>query len=395
MLIKKESQSLSNYGSLICSDNCYTINSTLSISYSLTIEKEVFKPGNDKLANLCPSKRALIVIDKSVWDIYKDEILQYFASHDILIDFVIMECGEKNKSLDATLDILNRMESFGVLRRSEPVIAIGGGVLLDVVGFASSMYRRGIPYIRVPTTLMAMIDATLGIKTGINYLERRNRLGAYYAPHSAIIDTSFLKTVDKREISNGAGEIFKLAVVKDAELFDLLDKHGKKLLDNKFQKNEEIVSNVINLSIKGMLDELIYNMWELELQRLVDFGHSFSPLIEMKSLPIFLHGEAVALDVVLSCAISNVRGCLSDEDLLRVIKVASDLSLPWTHPLFRDEELIYEALSDTVLHRNGSQNLPLPVTIGNSKFVNNVDKKQIKKATQILEKLSSHHMEIY
>lgn len=392
MSLQKEYQPLSNHGSLTCSDSSFTINSTLSISYNIDIDKDIFKL--DKLASLCPSKRALLVVDYNVWNIYGAEVIQYFSSHEISIETLVMECGEQNKSLETTLDILDRMEKFGVLRRSEPIIAIGGGVLLDVVGFASSMYRRGVPYIRIPTTLMAMIDATLGVKTGINYFERRNRLGTYYGPHSALIDTTFLKTVDKREISNGAGEILKMAVVKDKTLFNLLEQHGKNLLDTKFQHNDEIVNNVINLSIRGMLEELVDNMWELELERLVDFGHSFSPLIEMKSLPVFLHGEAVALDVVLSCAISNVRGCLRDDELKRVIKVACDFSLPWTHPLFRDEELIYEALSDTILHRNGSQNLPLPLTIGKSIFVNDVDKNQIRKAAKVLEEIFSQHMEL-
>lgn len=276
------------------------------------------------------------------------------------------------------------MESFGVLRRSEPIVAIGGGVLLDIAGFAASMYRRGVPYIRVPTTLMAMIDACLGVKTGINFNDRRNRLGTYYAPMAAVIDTFFLKTLDLRHMSNGAGEILKLAVVKDAELFAQLDAFGRTLLESRFQEHHRIGNEVIFRAIKGMLEELAENMWELELKRLVDFGHSFSPLVEMKALPALLHGEAVALDVILSCAISRVRGLLPDEDVARVINIARVLNLPTSHPLFECADTLWEALADTMRHRNGNQNLPLPTKIGYATVVNDVAFHEIEAAIAYL-----------
>lgn len=378
--------SLKNHGSFHITDNkVFHVQSHLSINYSLSFIEGLLSPTNKTLAQQVKSNRVLVVIDENVMKHFRREIIAYFAQNDIEPSIVSVACGEANKNLDNALYILDQIESFGVLRRSEPVIAIGGGVLLDVVGFAASIYRRGVPYIRVPTTLMAMIDACLGVKTGVNFLGRRNRLGTYFAPLLALIDTSFLKTLDIRELASGAGEILKLAVIKDSHLFNHLENIGQELVESKFQINFPIGSDVLFRAIKGMLEELAPNMWELELERLVDFGHSFSPLVEMKSIPELLHGEAVALDVVFSCILSHLRGWLPESQLSRVLKVTEELKLPTYHRLFTCPKTLREALEDTKRHRNGNQNLPIPKGIGQPVFVNDLTDKEINAAIAYME----------
>ena len=148
--------------------------------------------------------------------------------------------------------------------RREPIIAIGGGVLLDIVGFACSIYRRGIPYIKVPTTLLAIVDASVGSKVAVNHFGRRNRLGAYYPPIATLIDKKFIKTQSEREIINGIAEIFKLAVIKSPELFALLEENAELLIEEKFQHGAVPV-RVINLAITDMIAELGPNLWEKKL----------------------------------------------------------------------------------------------------------------------------------
>lgn len=379
---------LRNHGSFSSDEKIFKVESTLTLSYSLEFVDGLLNPENRKLADTIGGDRVIVIIDDKVVSHFGEKIEEYFSRNGIDALLVPLSCGEANKNLESALAILDRIESFGVLRRSEPVVAVGGGVLLDAVGFAASIYRRGVPYIRIPTTLMAMIDACLGVKTGINFLERRNRLGSYFAPLAALIDTAFLETLAEREVSNGAGEILKLATIKDKSLFALLEADDGKLVTSKFQNCGETGNKIIHKSVKGMLEELAPNMWELDLERAVDFGHSFSPLIEMNSIPELLHGEAVALDVLFSCIISHLRGWLSKSELERVLNVCKSLNLPTYHPSFSCKKSLLEALEDTKRHRNGKQNLPLPKGIGEYVFINDLSEREIIESLNYMRKLA-------
>ena len=296
---------------------------------------------------------------------------------------------ESTKDADTLMVVLNAMENFHLLRKSEPVIGIGGGVLLDLLGFASSIYRRGVPYIKIPTTLLALVDVSIGVKTAINHFGNRNRLGTYYPPLSVFLDRSFLRTLDRRHFSNGLAEILKMALIKDEHLFQLLETNGQDLIITKFQ-NGSVPLEVIDRAIQTMLEELEPNLWEKNLERSVDFGHSFSPVIEMRLLPQLTHGEAVTLDMLLSCLISNSRGVLADADLERIFRVTTTLELPTFHPMFAESGALLEALADTVIHRNGAQNLPMVTSIGSYTFFNDVTPIEIEQAACRLMERQSH-----
>jgi 3-dehydroquinate synthetase len=153
------------------------------------------------------------------------------------------------------------------------------------------------------------------------------------------------------------------------------------LLSSRFQ-DPVVAPQVIDLAVHGMLEELAPNLWERTLERSVDFGHSFGPLLEMKALPELLHGEAVALDVLLSCLIARKRGMLSGQDVDRVVTVMREMRLPLKHRFFEQPELLMEALADTVRHRDGRQRLPLPDGIGRCSFINDLNFDDIKAAAQ-------------
>lgn len=170
------------------------------------------------------------------------------------------------------------------LRRREPFLAIGGGVLLDIAGMAASLYRRGVPFVRVPTTLLSIVDASVGVKNGVDYCcavtdeTYKNRVGSFYAPSSCLLDNSFIATQDARNVSNGFGEILKLALVRSPDLFELLETHGAALVESRFATTPSVplgVSDrIIDLSIQIMLEELGPNLWEKKLERCVDYGKS-------------------------------------------------------------------------------------------------------------------------
>jgi 3-dehydroquinate synthetase len=168
------------------------------------------------------------------------------------------------------------------LRRREPFLAIGGGCVLDICGMAACLYRRGVPFVRVPTTLLALVDASVGVKNGVDYCCGRtqdtykNRVGSFYAPSSCLLDASFISSQNERDIANGFGEIVKLALVRSPDLFELLETFGPALIQARFERSPLIPDcvggRIIDLSIQIMLEELGPNLWEYDLERCVDYG---------------------------------------------------------------------------------------------------------------------------
>jgi 3-dehydroquinate synthetase len=177
--------------------------------------------------------------------------------------------------------ILDELCSYK-LRRREPFLAIGGGCVLDIAGMAACLYRRGVPFVRVPTTLLAIVDASVGVKNGVDYCCQRtnetykNRIGSFYAPSSCLLDPGFIASQDARNISNGLGEVLKLALVRSSDLFELLEAHGRTLVESRFEdeslKSSGVSGRIIDLSIQIMLEELGPNLWESKLDRCVDYG---------------------------------------------------------------------------------------------------------------------------
>lgn len=371
------------------------LSTSLDVNFDIIIHENLFTSSNSLLVDqkCFGTKRRFIVIDEKISEFYLNDIRNYFISNNLEPFFYLIECQEEDKTTDTLFSILNELENFGILRRSEPIIAIGGGVLLDIVGLAASIYRRGIPYIKIPTTLIGLIDVSVGVKTGINYLNRRNRLGAYYPPIQVIIDKSFLKTLNKNFISSGLGEIFKISIIKSYELFAMLEKYGKQILDTKFQEFNDITNQILYLSIDEMRVELESNLWEKNLERCVDFGHSFSPVIEMRSIDddnveSLTHGHAVGMDCIFSSIISYKRNLLPKNDLDKIIKVAKSIEIPTKHSLFYDYVFVLEALKDTMKHRDGNQYLPIPTKIGHYKFINDLNLNEIKVAIKFLEEIN-------
>ena len=225
--------------------------------------------------------RRYAVIDTEVEKRYGQQIRDYFTAHGIELTTSILNGGEAEKRTDAVDKLLDDLCAYK-LRRREPFLAIGGGVVLDIAGMAACLYRRGVPFVRVPTTLLAIVDASVGVKNGVDFCcgvtneTYKNRVGSFYAPSSCLLDAAFISSQDKRNIANGCGEIMKLALVRSSDLFDLLEAHGAALIDSRFGPNDTtpagVADRIIDLSIQIMLEELGPNLWETKLDRCVDYG---------------------------------------------------------------------------------------------------------------------------
>jgi 3-dehydroquinate synthase len=374
----------------------WTVEAVRQVRYHLVSSDHLFSPDNTTLLTGCPDaplragERRLVVIDENVDALYGAQIREFFAFHDIETTVLVLRADETVKQWDAVSRVVDAMNDFGIDRRREPVIAIGGGVLTDMVGFAASLYRRGTPYIRIPTTLIGLVDAGVGVKTGVNYDTGKNRLGTYAAATATFLDRSFLRSLDLRHISNGLAEILKMALIRSEELFELLEARGPEVRADRFQGSTgdlaQAADAIVAESIHLMLEELQPNLWESALERCVDYGHTFSPTIEMHALPELLHGEAVVIDMALTTALSALRGDVSQAQADRIFSVIRALGLPLWNDVLDDPGLLEAALRDTVRHRDGRQRLPLPVGIGRHRFVNDVDPAELRAATELLRR---------
>jgi 3-dehydroquinate synthase len=328
--------------------------------------------------------KRVVVVDDNVFAIYGDKIKAYLEHHNVEHRLLVLPTNEEHKNMDMVLKIAEAIHDLGIDRRLDPVIAIGGGVCMDIVGFAASMYRRRTPYIRVPTTVMGYVDASIGAKTGVNFVGQKNKLGAYIPPVLTLLDRSFLGTLDQRQLSNGAAEILKMALVKDGELYELLANHGEELIDGKFQDAESggsvASARVLNLAIQTMLEELAPNLWEDSLERLVDFGHVFSMELEMSVLhdEKLFHGEAVAIDMVFSSVLAHVRGHISMPYLESIIATARGLKLPVYHERM-DSAQLASSLKDRIKFSQG-QKIPLPTGHGVARLFNDITQEQMDEA---------------
>ncbi|KAK4524405.1 hypothetical protein GAYE_SCF03G2306 [Galdieria yellowstonensis] len=367
----------------------------LPVEYTVEIHRGILNPANDTLATRYlpdrENRRRFIVIDEQVERLYGQEISQYFKAYRVDTHKVILPGGEENKVFSAVDKVLSELCKYGLHRR-EPILAIGGGVVLDIVGFAASCYRRGVPYIRVPTTLLAIVDASVGVKTGVDYVSNemgrlKNRMGAFYAPCAAFLDKKFIATQDRRNIINGLGEIMKLALVCSAELFSLLEHYGQQLIMEAFQGRwSDFADRVIELSVQFMLEELGPNLWEYKLERSTDFGHTFSKIIEMEAEPPLLHGEAVNIDGFFCVILSHRRRLISTEERDRIFYTMKALGLPTIDALCVPQ-VLWRGLEDALEHRNGKQRLPLLNGIGSCIFVNDVSYEELEECVYELNKL--------
>jgi len=370
----------------------WDVKSPIYFEYKVKLCNNCFDLEDDFLASFSvydDIKERLLIVDDGLPTEFIQSFKNYlksFGQEAVIIRFLT---NENTKNLDLLLSILSEIEKFGVPRRGNPILALGGGVLLDTVGFAASMYRRGVPYIKIPTTLLSLVDTAIGIKTSVNHFGRRNRIGSFYPGIGAVISPIFLKTLPVEHFSYGLAEIIKIAIVKSQKLFELLENNQENLLDYKFYDTDEGLK-VIQLACHYMLEELAPNLTETNLERLVDFGHTFSPIPEMKSLEDntvheLAHGEAVFLDVIFTSCMGQILGHTNKSLVKRIINLGKHAGLPISHPYFNDPMLLFESSNDAKKHRAGSVNLPVPCELEQIIFLENINFSLIEETVKIMQ----------
>lgn len=354
------------------------------VSYSVVnVDEPVFDLSNPHLAQFVEGRQTFVLADEHVMRQYGSALSGYLSKTSDLAFCLAIEGRESSKHWE-TVERVCEHAVERRLDRSALMIGFGGGIVMDLVGVAASLYRRGIDYLRIPTTLIGMVDVAVGIKTAFNFAGKKNVLGTFYPPIGAIVDRRFLQTLEKRHIACGIAEIVKMGIVRDAYLFELVERHAELLMGSKFSDPADLVDRILLHAQAAMMDELEPNLFENDKRRLVDFGHTVSPALETATGYTLHHGEAVAIDMLLSTAIGAVQGLCEFSCLTRLQSVCDAVGLPRTSEALT-MPLIKSAFDDASKHRDGNLNLVVPTGIGTATFVQSVATGKIREALRLLE----------
>ncbi|PLZ84621.1 3-dehydroquinate synthase [Fischerella muscicola CCMEE 5323] len=371
--------------SFAATETAFHVTGYEKIEFSLVYVNGTFNIQNTEIADSYQKfGRCLAVVDANVYRLYGEQIKSYFRYYDIDLTVFPITIIEPAKTIATFEQIVDAFADFGLIRK-EPVLVVGGGLVTDVVGFACAAYRRSTNYIRIPTTLIGLIDAGIAIKVAVNHKKLKNRLGAYHAPQKVILDFSFLKTLPTAQVRNGMAELVKIAVVANAEVFDLLYEYGEDLLHTHFgylngtPELQEIAHKVNYEAIKTMLELETPNLHELDLDRVIAYGHTWSPTLELAPRIPLYHGHAVNIDMALSATIAERRGYITLTQRDRILELMSRLGLALDHPLL-DSDLLWRATQSITLTRDGKQRAAMPRPIGECFFVNDLTREELNQA---------------
>ena len=366
------------------------------IQYDLIYVDGVFDPANTELADSYrPYGRCLMVVDETVHRLYGTRIAAYFEHHEIDLTVVALQIRETHKSLETFQRIVGEFDRFGLVR-TEPVLVVGGGLTTDVAGFACASYRRNTPYIRIPTTLIGLIDASVSIKVAVNYEKHKNRLGAYHASEKVLLDFSFLATLPEDQLRNGMAELVKISVVGNADIFEMLEQHGPELLRTRFghldgtPELRAVGDRLTHSAIATMLELEAPNLHELDLDRVIAFGHTWSPTLELTPQTPFFHGHAINIDMALSTTLAEQRGHLSPTDRDRVLGVMSGLGLALDSE-YLTPELLTAATTSILKTRDGRLRAAIPDPIGSCRFLNDVSTDELADTLVLHRKLAAEY----
>ena len=285
----------------------------LSASHEIYIGYDILDRMVLIIAKILPALHHIIITDCNVSAIYGNPLLERMKKMGLKVDMIEFPAGEESKNIKTTLDIVERLLKLGVDRKSA-LLALGGGVVGDMTGFIASMYMRSLPYVQIPTTLMAQVDSSIGGKTAIDLPEGKNLLGAFYQPKGVFIDVKFLDSLPEKEFNNGLAEVIKCGIIDDEKFFHYLEDHLDAIKEQDHGITEKVVENSCRIK-KGIVE---IDEREQGLRRVLNFGHTIGHAIEAESHYTISHGNAVSLGMIAAVRISAKLYELPGEDQKRI-----------------------------------------------------------------------------
>ncbi|KAL9026560.1 MAG: hypothetical protein Q9196_004791 [Gyalolechia fulgens] len=339
--------------SVIETKNGFHVDGYEKISYDFTFLDGVFDIKNRQLAECYQDwGRVLAVTDMNVFDMYGEQIERYFEHYNLELKVHKTKIGEKAKTIPTFLSIVDSM-------------------------------TENTNFIRVPTTVIGLIDASVSIKVAVNYGNYKNRLGAYHAPMHTFLDFTFLRTLPVAQIRNGFAELIKISSCSHLPTFDLLDRYCEQLINTAFGRGEgapdevrDAADKINREGIHEMLKLETPNLHEIGLDRVIAYGHTWSPMHELVPETPLRHGHAISIDMAYSATLANLRGLLSDKEHCRLLSLFSRAGLSMDHPQF-DEDILDKGTAAILKTRDGKLRAAVPNPIGSCTFLNDVSVEEL------------------
>ncbi|MDT8420962.1 MAG: 3-dehydroquinate synthase [Desulfuromonadales bacterium] len=299
-----------------------------SRSYDILLGAGNLSALHDELTSIDFSEKIAVISNPDIASLYADKVCGNLAEVGRDVRLITVPEGEEYKNL-ATLNLIYDELIGQGFDRSCGLIALGGGVIGDTVGFAAATFLRGVPFVQIPTTLLAQVDSSVGGKTAVNHPLGKNLIGAFYQPRLVLIDIETLSTLDPREMVSGLAEVVKYGVIKDPDFFLWLEEHAEELLS----LDRDCLIHAIRTSCQIKSDIVEIDETENSIRALLNYGHTFGHAIEsLAGYGQWRHGEAVAVGMVIAARISAALGFCSEPDVERIVHLLERFNLPTQPP---------------------------------------------------------------
>jgi 3-dehydroquinate synthase len=319
------------------------------------------------LARHIPSNQVMLVTNETVAPLYLEQVTQGLSGKQVAS--TILPDGEAFKTMASAMAVFDGLLARK-FNRGAHIVALGGGVIGDLAGFAAACYQRGVPFIQIPTTLLAQVDSSVGGKTAVNHPLGKNMIGAFYQPKCVIADTRTLDTLPDRELSAGLAEVVKYGLIRDPDFFVWLEAH----MDDLLRRDAEALTIAIERSCRNKADVVAADERESGERATLNLGHTFGHAVETGlGYGQVLHGEAVAIGMGQAADLSRRLGWLSEADVQRIVALLRRARLPVTPPAALDADAYLERMAVDKKNIEGQLRLILLEKIGQATLPRPVD----------------------
>lgn len=342
-------------------------------SYPVIIDSGLLQHA-DHWRSYLPGQKTLVISNDTVAPLYLETLLD--SLHGLPVETLILDDGESSKTVANWTIIIDRLIEMKA-GRDVCLIALGGGVIGDITGFAAATYMRGVPFLQVPTTLLAQVDASVGGKTAVNHPLGKNLIGAFHQPLAVLIDTDTLNTLPDREFRAGIAEVIKYGVIGDMEFFEWLESNTGQIL----AREPNLLATLIERSVRNKARVVAEDELESGARALLNFGHTFGHALEtVTGYSKFRHGEAVAIGMVIAARLSESRGLCPGGVASRISRLLTKLKLPTTLPDDVRSENLMQAMALDKKNLAGQTRLVLLQNLGNAIIDSQSSTRQIEAA---------------
>lgn len=341
-------------------------------SYPITIAEGMLNRLGPELKKLNIAKRFGVISDGHVADLYGRRFMDSLAENKIPAELIPFPRGEQHKNLETVGMLASELAGRG-FDRKDGLIALGGGVTGDITGFLASVYMRGIPFVQVPTTLLAQVDSSVGGKTGVDIPEGKNLVGTFYQPKAVYIDTGVLHTLPGEELLGGLAEVIKYGVIADADFFTFLHSHRREIL----ALDREVIAETIARCCEIKARVVEQDEREGGLRRILNYGHTIGHAIEAASRYSLIHGLAIAIGMCIAARLAVLTGHLHQSGAGRIIQLVEEFGMPTTIPPELDRQKIKEYFKTDKKTVGGRVFFVLPTRIGEVIVTDDIGEKYI------------------